>query len=62
MEVEPHNWHMMHLKCVVIVCVLVGVGLGEIVVAVDCRDDVDMIVGSEWVWGVIHVVEFLESV
>ncbi len=53
---------MMHLKSVVVVCVLVGVGLGKIVITVDCGYNVQVVVGSVGLRGFFHVVELFVPV
>ncbi len=52
----------MHLKSVMVVCVLVSVGLGEVVIAVDCGHDVQVVMRSVGLRGVDHVVELFVPV
>ena len=49
----------MNLKCVVVVCVLVCVCLLEVMVAVNCWYDVNVVMGGVWMWRVSHVIKFL---
>lgn len=62
MEVEPEYWHVMYFEGVVIVGILIGVGLGEVVVAVDGGDDVEVVVRSVGVRGFDHVVVLFVAV
>ena len=52
----------MYFEGVVIVSVLVGVGLCEVVVAVDGGDDVEVVVRSVGVGGFDHVVVLFVAV
>lgn len=49
----------MHLKRVMIVRVLISIRLSEVMIAINCRHNIQMVVGSIRVRGVLHVVEFL---
>lgn len=49
----------MNLKCVVVVCVLVCVCLLEVMVAINCWYDVNVVMGGVWMWRVSHVIKFL---
>ncbi len=61
MIIEPYDWHVIYLKCIVVKSVLIGISLCKIVVFINGRDNINMIVRSVRM-RLFHVIYLLEPI
>ena len=59
MVIEPYHWHMMHLKSIMVVCVLICICLLEIMITILCWYNIDMVMRGIWMWRFSHIIKFL---